>query len=171
MLDFIARPHYNGKADKLTDTFRAIRSCRVVGRARTIGNRVGVKSSSRVRISPTPPKRKSLPLAGSFFLPLERFESSSKAPVGPSSSSAHTGRYLYFVFRSHARKTKCKRISPTPRQKNSTPFRFRGPRKYIALREHRTPFKACRENCISVESFFLLQIGPASLGSDLGMVS
>ena len=42
-----------------------------------------------------------------------------------------------------------------PRQKNSTPFRFRGLRK-------------SRENCISVESFFLLQIGPASLGSDLG---
>ena len=44
------------------------------------------------------------------------------------------------------------------RQKNSTPFRFRGLRKR-------------RENCISVESFFLLQIGPASLGSDLGKAS
>ena len=29
-------------------------------------------------------------------------------------------------------------------------------------------FRKSRENCISVESFFLLQIGPASLGSDLG---
>ncbi len=67
MLDFGGCPHYNDQADKLTDFVRAIRSCRVVGRARTIGNRVGVKSSSRVRISPTPPERKSLPLAGSFF--------------------------------------------------------------------------------------------------------
>ena len=49
MLDFIARPLYNDKADKLTETFRAIRSCRVVGRARTIGNRVGVKSTELSR--------------------------------------------------------------------------------------------------------------------------
>ena len=41
-----------------------------------------------------------------------------------------------------------------PRQKKSTPFRFRGLRK-------------SRENFISVDSFFLLQIGPAKLGSDL----
>ena len=40
------------------------------------------------------------------------------------------------------------------RQKNSAPFRFRG-----LLRS--------RENCISAESFFLPQIGPVSLGSDL----
>ncbi len=31
---------------------------RVAGRARTIGNRVGVKSVSRVRIPPSPPKLK-----------------------------------------------------------------------------------------------------------------
>ena len=30
---------------------------RVAGRARTIGNRVTVKSGSRVRISPSPPKK------------------------------------------------------------------------------------------------------------------
>ena len=42
---------------------------------------------------------------------------------------------------------------PAPRQKNSAPFRFRGLRK-------------SRENCTSAESFFLSQIGPASLGSD-----
>ena len=41
-----------------------------------------------------------------------------------------------------------------PRQKNSAPFRFRGLRKR-------------RENCSSAASFFLFQIGPASLGSDL----
>ena len=34
-----------------------IRRSRVVGRARTIGNRVTVKSGSRVRISPSPPKK------------------------------------------------------------------------------------------------------------------
>ena len=45
-------------------------------------------------------------------------------------------------------------LLPAPRQKNSAPFRFRGLRK-------------SRENCISAESFFLSQIGPASLGSDL----
>ena len=60
-------PHYNNKADKLTDAFRAIRRCRVVGRARTIGNRVGVKSSSRVRISPSPPQFvRKLVLSASF---------------------------------------------------------------------------------------------------------
>ena len=36
-----------------------IRRSRVVGRARTIGNRVTVKSGSRVRISPSPPKNPS----------------------------------------------------------------------------------------------------------------
>ena len=71
MLDFTDCPHYNGKADKLTDLFRAIRSCRVVGRARTIGNRVGVKSSSRVRISPTPPKKQAT-LSGWFVFLLWR---------------------------------------------------------------------------------------------------
>ena len=44
--------------------------------------------------------------------------------------------------------------SGAPRRKNSAPFRFRGLRK-------------SRENCTSAESFFLSQIGPASLGSDL----
>ena len=56
MLDFAHLVHYNRQADKLirsswANTWR----CRVVGRARTIGNRVRVKSSSRVRISPSPP--------------------------------------------------------------------------------------------------------------------
>ena len=43
---------------------------------------------------------------------------------------------------------------PAPRQKNAAPFRFRG-------------FRKCRENSISAASFFLFQIGPAPLGSDL----
>ena len=49
----------------------------------------------------------------------------------------------------------CVRVaSPAPRQKDSAPFRFHGLRK-------------SRENCTSAESFFLFQIGPALLGSDL----
>ncbi len=41
-----------------------------------------------------------------------------------------------------------------PRQKKSNPFRFRG-------------LRNSRENFISFDFFFLLQIGPAWLGSDL----
>jgi hypothetical protein len=47
------------QADNLTDNqleHAAWRS-RVVGRARTIGNRVSLKRASRVRISPSPPKK------------------------------------------------------------------------------------------------------------------
>jgi hypothetical protein len=57
VLDFACVLNYNMQADNLTVrsleqiTWRS----RVVGRARTIGNRVGVISSSRVRISPSPP--------------------------------------------------------------------------------------------------------------------
>ena len=47
---------------------------------------------------------------------------------------------------------------PAPRQKNEAPFRFRSLRK-------------SRENCISAASFFLSQIGPASLGSDSDLYS
>ena len=43
----------------------------------------------------------------------------------------------------------------SPRQKKPAPFRFRGLRK-------------SRESSISAVSFFLFQIGPALLGSDLG---
>ena len=56
-LDFGAQVHYNNQAAKLILMFlEQTRRCRVVGRARTIGNRVRVKSSSRVRISPSPPQ-------------------------------------------------------------------------------------------------------------------
>ena len=41
--------------------------CRVVGRARTIGNRVRVKSPSRVRISPSPPRRSKVRFAPALF--------------------------------------------------------------------------------------------------------
>ena len=44
---------------------------------------------------------------------------------------------------------------PAPRQKDSASFCFRGYRK-------------SRENGMSTESFFLIQIGPASLGADSG---
>ena len=40
------------------NNLRLIRRSRVVGRARTIGNRVTIKSGSRVRIPPSPPKQK-----------------------------------------------------------------------------------------------------------------
>ena len=57
MLDFMELVAYNNRADKLIAYFlEQTWRCRVVGRARTIGNRVRVKSSSRVRISPSPPK-------------------------------------------------------------------------------------------------------------------
>ena len=57
ILDFIILLNYNKQADKLIVRFlEQTRRCRVVGRARTIGNRVRVKSSSRVRISPSPPQ-------------------------------------------------------------------------------------------------------------------
>ena len=46
-------------------------------------------------------------------------------------------------------------LLPAPRQKNSAPFRFRGLRKSIATRGKRATIKACRENSISAESFFL----------------
>ena len=60
--------NYNVQADKLIICFlEQTRRCRVVGRARTIGNRVRVKSSSRVRISPSPPKIKTCLLAGFYF--------------------------------------------------------------------------------------------------------
>ena len=42
--------------------------CRVAGRARTIGNRVTVKSSSRVRIPPSPPNKKPSRLGWLFVL-------------------------------------------------------------------------------------------------------
>ena len=60
--------NYNMQADKLIICFlEQTRRCRVVGRARTIGNRVRVKSSSRVRISPSPPKRTVHLLVGCSF--------------------------------------------------------------------------------------------------------
>ena len=61
--------NYNKRADKLIVHFlEQTRRCRVVGRARTIGNRVRVKSSSRVRISPSPPCRRGLYTVHDNFL-------------------------------------------------------------------------------------------------------
>ena len=61
--------NYNEQADKLIVHFlEQTRRCRVVGRARTIGNRVRVKSSSRVRISPSPPCRRGLYTVRDNFL-------------------------------------------------------------------------------------------------------
>ena len=61
--------NYNKRADKLIVHFlEQTRRCRVVGRARTIGNRVRVKSSSRVRISPSPPCRRGLYTVRDNFL-------------------------------------------------------------------------------------------------------
>ena len=57
VLDFMATLTYNVQADKLIACFLEYAwRCRVVGRARTIGNRVTVRSGSRVRIPPSPPK-------------------------------------------------------------------------------------------------------------------
>ena len=54
----------------INNMFKAeqIRRSRVAGRARTIGNRVTVKSGSRVRISPSPLNKKELLLCKSSFL-------------------------------------------------------------------------------------------------------
>ena len=52
MLDFSPMTMYNN--------FRLIRRSRVAGRARTIGNRVTIKSGSRVRIPPSPPNKNEL---------------------------------------------------------------------------------------------------------------
>ena len=66
--------NYNEQADKLIVHFlEQTRRCRVVGRARTIGNRVRVKSSSRVRISPSPPRRRGLHIVrDDFFIKSHR---------------------------------------------------------------------------------------------------
>ena len=50
VLDYLAERSYNN--------FQTLWRSRVVGRARTIGNRVTIKSGSRVRIPPSPPKQK-----------------------------------------------------------------------------------------------------------------
>ena len=60
--------HHTGSSPVFRTTARDGNSCcgiwrsRVAGRARTIGNRVTVRSRSRVRISPSPPMKKALKL-------------------------------------------------------------------------------------------------------------
>ena len=53
VLDFFLAMWYNSMELKVNTVFT--RRSRVAGRARTIGNRVTVKSGSRVRIPPSPP--------------------------------------------------------------------------------------------------------------------
>ena len=64
-----------------------LRRSRVVGRARTIGNRVRVKSSSRVRIPPSPPETNipHQPVGDVYFHSMEGFEPRAlgKAPGAP----------------------------------------------------------------------------------------
>ena len=55
VLDFFLAMWYNSMELKVNTVFT--RRSRVAGRARTIGNRVTVKSGSRVRISPSPPQK------------------------------------------------------------------------------------------------------------------
>ena len=74
------------------------------------GNRVGVLSASRVRISPTPPKSRHPIWDAVIFCGAERFE----LKIGTvrwtvPAASANTGGFAYFCQRQ-----KCKRISPTP---------------------------------------------------------
>ena len=76
----------------------------------TTGNRVGVLSASRVRISPTPPKSRHPIWDAVIFCGAERFE----LKIGTvrwtvPAASANTGGFAYFCQRQ-----KCKRISPTP---------------------------------------------------------
>ena len=76
----------------------------------TTGNRVGVLSASRVRISHTPPKSRHPIWDAVIFCGAERFE----LKIGTvrwtvPAASANTGGFAYFCQRQ-----KCKRISPTP---------------------------------------------------------
>ena len=59
--NILTKPYFCGIIfqSPINNMFKAeqIRRSRVAGRARTIGNRVTVKSGSRVRISPSPPTK------------------------------------------------------------------------------------------------------------------
>ena len=111
MLDFAIGVHYNRQ-----DTWR----CRVVGRARTIGNRVRVKSSSRVRISPSPPRKTDLPpsVGDLFFICGWRDSNRARAK-----REKHAGG-MFRCPRACRRGARAGRISPSPPEKHGNSDRI-----------------------------------------------
>ena len=83
--------------DIMSNVVNNVWRSRLVGRGRTTGNRVTVKSGSRVRISPSPPKQ-STPKGVLFALAFEESRkgqerSESKSPVDSCGARVRVGAW------------------------------------------------------------------------------
>ena len=125
----------------------------------TTGNRVGVLSASRVRISPTPPKSRHPIWDAVIFCGAERFE----LKIGTvrwtvPAASANTGGFAYFCQRQ-----KCKRISPTPPS--------RPPPRQCRRRVHNRPIRDFGEDKMETNLSYFVAADCISFAAPLKMVT